>query len=230
VLPVDWLVWMAATGSKTAAEWRSGMSRMLLVASVICFTLGVGMYSVAHADAPHSIVGIRLGSQVQDLGEIVELNAAIPLWGSDYLMRAPLRPIRGYQSGYVVFGNCAHKGRIVRVKLTYEDPSQDFYSKVHSVLTRRYGKPTEWRGNPFGTLKIWKWSLRDQESNRISIILQHYMGDDDSFTPGNSLRLTHSSLIDEEAACHEKQRKEVKEDTRPGLMPEKIDMEWFLPQ
>jgi hypothetical protein len=206
------------------------MSRVRFLASVICFTVGMGSFSMAHADAPHSIVGIRLGSQVQDFSEMVDVSAAIPIWGNFYLMRAPLRSMRGYQGGYVVFGNCAHKGRVVRVKLTYEDSSQDFYNKVHSVLTRRYGKPSEWRGNPFGTLKIWKWSLRDSERNRISIILQHYAGDDDSFTLGNSIRLTHSSFIEEEAACHEKRQKEVKDENRPALAPEKIDLEWFLPQ
>jgi hypothetical protein len=206
------------------------MIRIRFLPLAVAFILsGVGN-SVVHADAPQSIVGIRLGSQVQDSGEMVDLNAAVPLWGSHYLMRAPLRPISGYQSGYVVFGNCAHKGRVVRVKLTYEDSSQDFYNKLHSLLTKRYGKPSEWRGNPFGTLKIWKWSLRNPDRGRISIILQHYMGDDDSFTPGNSIRLTHSSLMDEEEACYEKMRKEMKEASRPVLVPEKIDMDWFLPQ
>jgi hypothetical protein len=120
----------------------------------------------------------------------------------------------------------------VRIKLTYGDSSIDFYNTVHKALTSRYGKPSEWRGNPFGTLKIWKWSLRDSKRNRISIILQHYAGDDDSFTLGNSIRLTHSSFIEEESACHAKKQKETEEivdKTSPVLMPEKMDLEWFLP-
>lgn len=202
------------------------------VPSVFCGIL-VGLalcVSQAQATAPQSIVGIRLGSQIEELKDLVDLGSAVPLWGSQYLMRAPLRAVRGYQSGYVVYGNCAHKGRVVRIKLTYEDASQEFYNRLHAVLTKRYGKPSEWRGNPFGTLRIWKWSLKDPEGKRVSIILQHYVGDDDSFTPGNSIRLTNSSFIDEESACHNAMRKERKTDTHPALMPEQIDLEWFLPR
>ncbi|MCU0572258.1 MAG: hypothetical protein MUC41_04620 [Syntrophobacteraceae bacterium] len=202
------------------------------VPSVFCGIL-VGLalcVSQAQAAAPQSIVGVRLGSQIEEIKDMVDLGSAVPLWGSQYLMRAPLRPARGYQSGYVVYGNCARKGRVVRVKLTYEDDSQAFYNKLHSAITKRYGKPTEWRGNPFGTLRIWKWSLRDSEGKRVSIILQHYVGDDDSFTPGNSIRLTNSSFIDEETACYREKRQEQKAETHPALMPEKIDIEWFLPQ
>ena len=193
--------------------------------------LGLSLWSTpAPASAPQSIVGIRLGSQIEEIKELVDLSSAVPLWGSRYLMRAPLRPARGYQSGYVVYGNCAHPGRVVRVKLTYEDGSQDFYNELHSALTRRYGRPAQWRGNPFGTLRIWKWSLQDAEGKRVSIILQHYVGDDDSFTPGNSIRLTHSSFMEEETACYREKRQEQKIETSPSLMPEKIDLEWFLPR
>ncbi|MCU0587135.1 MAG: hypothetical protein MUF52_03175 [Syntrophobacteraceae bacterium] len=199
---------------------------------IVCVMVGAmtSWASPTQAKAPQSIVGIRLGSQIEELKDMVEIGAAVPLWGSQYLMRAPLRSARGYQSGYVVYGNCARKGRVVRIKLTYEDESLDFYNKLQSLLTRRYGKPSEWRGNPFGTLRIWKWSLRDPDGKRVSIILQHYVGDDDSFTPGNSIRLTHSSYIEEESACYQEKLKERKDETCPALMPPKVDMEWFLPQ
>lgn len=204
--------------------------RIPFSAFVFAMAMVVAWGRPVHAEAPHSIVGVKLGAQIQDLQELVDLSAAVPIWGTDYLLRAPLRSTRGYQSGYVVYGNCAHKGRVTRIKLTYEDESEAFYSRVLSALTQRYGKPGEWRGNPFGTLRIWKWSLRDSQRKRISVILQHYMGDDDSFTHGNSIRLTNSSFIEEEQACFEQKRKEKKETECAALMPEKVDFDWFLPQ
>lgn len=206
---------------------------MIRAVSSVVFGIIVGLWlcdSHARASAPQSIVGVRLGSQIEEIKDLVDLSSAVPVWGSRYLMRAPLRPVRGYQSGYVVYGDCAHPGRVVRIKLTYEDASEAFYNQLHSAITKRYGKPTEWRGNPFGTLRIWKWSLRDPEGRRVSIILQHYVGDDDSFTPGNSIRLTHNSFIDEETACHQSKKEEQKVESHPALMPERIDFEWFLPR
>jgi hypothetical protein len=194
------------------------------------FAMAASVVSAAYAGAPDSIVGIKLGTPIQDLHEMVDLGAAVPIWGSDYLLRVPLRFVKGYQSGYVVYGNCAQIGKVLRIKLTYEDESEEFFGRVLHALTQRYGKPSEWRGNPFGTLKIWKWSLRDAHRERTSIILQHYVGDDDTFTQGNSIRLTDSTLIEGERACYESKRKDKKTASCPELTPEKIDFDWFLPR
>jgi hypothetical protein len=201
-----------------------------LFISLICIFVLPGISSAA---APKSIVGIALGTNINEISDKVDMSSALPLWRSEYLAKVSLKPIEGYRSGYVVYGNCKNKGRIVRVKMSYADDSEDFYNRLHSVLEKRYGKPAEWRGNPFGTLKIWKWSLKDADKNSVSIIIERYVGDDDSFTPGNSIRLTHTTLVDEEKTCDEIKAKETPQGKMPGgagAVPDKLDFDWYLPK
>jgi hypothetical protein len=174
--------------------------KLRLLISLVCLLL---LPEVSSADAPKSLAGIVLGANVDQLADKVDKSSAIPLWRSEYLSKAPLKPIEGFRSGYVVYGNCKSKGQVVRIKLSYEDESNEFYNRLHTELTKKYGKPAEWRGNPFGTLKIWKWSLTASNKSSISIILERYEGEDDSFTPGNSIRLTNGTLMAEERACFE---------------------------
>ncbi|MHC1742344.1 MAG: hypothetical protein AB9873_04840 [Syntrophobacteraceae bacterium] len=181
-------------------------------------------------ETPRSIASITLGTMVTDVQDKVDLGSAVPLGGANFLMRAPLKPVRGFESGYVVYGNCKEKGRIVRIKVKYENDDEAFYNEVLSALKHRYGKPAEWRGNPFGTLKIWKWSLKDAARHSIGIQLQHYEGDDDAFTPGNSFKITHGSYLEEEKACYEQTRKDEKQASRSGTATGKMKFEDYLPR
>jgi hypothetical protein len=178
--------------------------KLRLLVSLVCLLLLPG---VSSADAPKSIAGIGLGANVSQLADKVDMSSAIPLWRSEYLSKVSLKSIDGFRSGYVVYGNCKNKGQVVRIKLSYDDESEELYNRLQTELTKKYGKPAEWRGNPFGTLKIWKWSLKDSSKNSISIILERYEGEDDSFTPGNSIRLTNGTLMAEEKACFEASQK-----------------------
>lgn len=201
-----------------------------LIGSLLILGLSVGLegWALAH-EAPRSIASISVGTQVSEAADKVDLGSAVPLGGAGYLMRAPLKPVRGFESGYVVYGNCREKGRIVRVKLKYENDQASFYDRVLAALKKRYGKPTEWRGNPFGTLKIWKWSLKDAAGHSISVQLQHYEGDDDAFTPGNSIKLTESGHLAEEKACYEARKKMERRDAPAATPTEPIDFEAYLP-
>jgi hypothetical protein len=196
----------------------------------ILFVIGQLTCSTTFAhEAPKSIASITLGATVSDLQDKVDLGSAVPLGGASFLMRAPLKPVMGFESGYVVYGNCKEKGRILRVKLKYENDDEAFYNEVLSVLRKRYGKTTEWKGNPFGTLKIWKWSLKDAAHHSISIQLQRYEGDDDAFTPGNSIKLSDVDRLDEEKACYESKKKGLKGERLDRAPAEKVDFESYLP-
>lgn len=198
--------------------------RMVLILLLVHLVPGISF-----ADAPKSIAGITLGANIKDIADRLDTGSALPLWRSEYLSKVELKPIKGYRSGYVVNGRCKDEGRIVRIKLSYEDESSAFFDELHSGITKRYGKPVEWRGNPFGSLKVWKWSMKDDKKNSIGIILERYEGDDDSFTPGNSIRLTNNSHIEEEKACFEAKAKKEKEAAVTTPVKEKLDFDWFLP-
>lgn len=201
-----------------------------LFISLFCMIVLPG---VSLAAAPKSLVGVTLGTNLSQISDKVDMSSALPLWRLEYLAEVSLKPIEGYSSGYVVYGNCKNKGRIVRIKMTYENDSEKFYDSLHSLLEKRYGKPSEWRGNPFGTLKIWKWSLKDADKNSVSIILERYEGDDDSFTPGNSIRLTNTTLMEEEKKCFETKAKETPPVKAPGgadATLDKTNFDWYLPR
>lgn len=193
----------------------------------VCLALILFSTSLYAADAPKTIAGITVGRNIKDIADKLEMDTALPIWGSEYLSKVSLKPVKGFHSGYVVYGNCQAPGRIVRVKLNYEDDSGEFYDRLYSELTRRYGKPVEWRGNPFGSLKIWKWSLKDSDKNSISVILQRYEGDDDSFTKGNSIKVGIANFVEEERACFDARKD--KSQGRPAIPSKDIDFNWFLP-
>ena len=52
------------------------------------------------------------------------------------------------------------------------------YNVCYTKLLRsRYGKNPEFRGDPFGTLKVWKWNVEGPGGVRASLILENYTGD-----------------------------------------------------
>lgn len=203
------------------------MKKLVLL---ILFMVPLFFPAVSKAGAPKSIVGITLGSNINENVERIEMHTAMPIWRSEYLSRASLKPVKGFESGYIVYGNCKVPGRIIRIKLNYENDTREFFEKLFSTLTKRHGKPSEWRGNPFGTLKVWKWSFKDEEKNSISMILQRYEGEDDAFTPGNSIKIAVTTYAEEEEACYKADSKGKKAKKPIAGSEDKLDLNWYLPQ
>lgn len=193
----------------------------LIVAAFLISTI-----STAYAfTAPKSIAGISLDEDYHHVKSMLDLDSMDSQWNEDYLKRIEILPMQGYRSGYIVIGNCKNKDSILKVKLNYSDDSVGFFNKMYSILRKRYGEPADWRGNPFGTLKIWKWSLKDDIGN-ISLILHHFSGDDDSTTQGNSIKLSRPSFIKDERLCWEK----LHPDSSKKVIPPKIKgFNWYLP-
>lgn len=199
---------------------------------VLLFILFVSMLStvLSAAEAPRSIVGITLGSNIKDYEDRIAMNTSVPIWNSEYISKVALRKVKGFESGYIVYGNCKVPGRIIRIKLNYENDTRAFFDTLLSTLTKRYGDPNEWRGNPFGTLKVWKWSFKDEGKNSISMILQRYEGEDDAFTPGNSIKIAITNFTEEEQACHKEKKRDEKPDQPTESVTGKPNFEWYLPQ
>lgn len=179
--------------------------------------------------APLEIAGFRLGDDVKTVAQAIEEGKTEVDINRRYLTTVMAKPVSGYRSGYVTFGNCATPGRIARVKMNYENDSREFYEKLLAALKKRYGEPQQWRGNPFGTLRIWKWSLRDKNLGDISIILQHYSGEDDTFTKGNSIRVAAVDILDQERDCWRAKHPEKKIQAPAAPAPHH-GIEYFLPK
>ncbi|HAA03085.1 MAG TPA: hypothetical protein DCE18_06915 [Syntrophobacteraceae bacterium] len=189
----------------------------------------------SYADAPHKIAGFVLGANISQYDKLVRMDSAIPIRHMEYLTEVETTKILGYKNGYISYGTCAQPGRIVKIKLKYAIPDSWFFEELLKRFKKRLGEPSEWKGDPFRTLIAWKWSLKDAQKNNITVILQHYTGNDEEYTSGNSLRLTVRKFIEEERQCYEKKFPEAPgSDMQDGIYrPEdrnRIDYNPLIPE
>jgi hypothetical protein len=174
-----------------------------------------------------SMAGFTLGEQVETFAGRINADTHQPIWRQEHLKRVAIVPPPGFRSGYLTYGACHEPGRIVRMKINYEDGSLDLFERILEALEDRYGRGT-WRGNAFGTLRTWKWSLTSKDGDSISMILMNYRGEDDSFTSGNSIRLANRSAMNRERACGEKRK--TRDAAVPNADTPPSDPEWYLPK
>jgi hypothetical protein len=185
---------------------------------------------VRAAEGPLELAGLRLGDTATAAGAKLRLEAVAAPSGRTGLSMVPVAPVAGFRSGYVDVGQCADPGRIVRVKMHYADDSLEFFNTILAALKKRYGEPSQWRGNAFGTLRTWKWSLRAADDTAVSLIVMHYAGDDGSFTQGNSIRIAASDRARREERCvAAKKADEARISTAAPVPADTLGLEGFLP-
>jgi len=207
--------------------------RRILCLLIVATTLIVSRTSFA--DAPHQIAGFVLGANINQYQHLLRMDSVIPIRHLECLSEVETKPIEGYKNGYVLFGNCREPGRIVNIKMKYAYSDRAFYDQLLNIFKKKFGPPSEWRGDAFQTLISWKWSFTDKEHNKISMILQHYTGDDEEYTSGNSLKLSMTTAIEKERQCHEMKEPESSR-TAPEPKPQKttpskeMDFSKFVPE
>jgi hypothetical protein len=187
------------------------------------------------ADTPHQIAGFALGTNISQYQDLLRMDSVIPIRHMEYLSEIETKPIEGYKNGYILFGNCREAGRIVKIKMKYAYSDREFYDQLLNNFKKKFGAPTEWRGDAFQTLISWKWSFIDKANNKISMILQHYTGDDEEYTSGNSLKISSTSAIDRERQCYEMKepessrtgQKQKQQKTHPK---KELDFSRFIPE
>lgn len=174
------------------------MKRLRLV--ILLLTL-LGAAGVMAEEAPHEVAGFVLGEDIGSFSERLQMDTALPLRYQEYLMEAEIAPMPGFKSGLIGYGTCALPGRIARIKLKYADASRVFYDALRSRVEQRFGKPAEYKGDPFHIVIEWKWSFLDTEGNQITLHLSHNNQDiDEKF--GNSVKLTLVNAIEAERRCY----------------------------
>ncbi|MBI9112501.1 hypothetical protein [Maridesulfovibrio ferrireducens] len=198
------------------------MKKILLLSLALIVIMVTSAFA---KNAPESVAGITIGENISTIRSILDMDSARSPWQEEYIKRIGIKKLEGYNGGYVVVGDCNRKDIILRLKLKYSDSSLSFFNNIYGMLEKRFGKPNDWRGNPFGTLKVWKWSLNDDLGN-VSLILQHFSGNDDSINSGNSIRISRPSWITDEKKCWEAANPEPKIPSIPAKMK---GMSWFIP-
>lgn len=186
---------------------------------------------VSAATVPHALGGFVLGGKVEDYRDQIREGSVMPIRHMECLKEVEAEEIEGFKSGLIYYGTCTAEKRIIRIKLKYQNPSKKFFQELLDKYKERFGEPDEWRGDPFHVRLAWKWYFTDQENNHIGLILQHNM-EKEGEKLGNSVKLTHSDLLEAEYDCCERHRKEVHEDLgdRRGIQKRPLDWDQLLPE
>jgi hypothetical protein len=189
----------------------------------ICFVTGTCL-----AEAPGHVAGFKLGADISDYKDRVDMTTAMPIRYAESITEVEIIKSDLLASGLIAYGTCAAPGKVVRIKLKYADSGRDFYDNLLARVEKKFGKPDEWRGDPFHIVIAWKWSFVDRFNNRISLILQHNKQDTDEKI-GNSIKLTMTNAVDRERQCYEKSHPEVRE-SQPVKTPAQLDWDLLIPR
>jgi hypothetical protein len=166
-----------------------------------CITM-LGIAGISQADDfPSQISVFKLNSKIADVKDFVIMETALPIRYMENIEEVEIKPIEGIKSGLIAYATCTAPGHIVRIKLKYRDTSKKFYEQLLKRIKNKYGDPAEYRGDPFHILIGWKWSFVDKDGSRISMTLQHNSLDTEQ-KMGNAIKLTASSLIEEDKKCY----------------------------
>jgi hypothetical protein len=207
------------------------MKKGLLIFTALVFLWITGTSFAG--DAPHQVSVFKLNSNIADVKDYVIMETALPIRYMENIEEVEIKSIEGLKSGLIAYATCAAPGHIVRIKLKYKDASKKFYDKLLKQIKKKYGDPGEYRGDPFHILISWKWSLVDKEGNRISMTLQHNSMDSEE-KMGNAIKLTMSSLIEEDQRCYKikalDQRQQIRQRKWKLMTPELTGWNLFVPR
>jgi len=209
------------------------MRKIFNVSLFALITGSLVLPAIVLAAVPREIAGFALQADISRYKDRVETKSALPVRDMGYLTEVDVVAPPGFKSGQLTYGNCAHPGRIVKISMKYLNSKKNFFDKLLTRFKEQYGDPVEWRGDPFHVYVAWKWSFVDRNNNRISMILQHYSGDEDVYKNGNSVKLSMFGLVEEEEQCYKKKHPEVGTEKAPkeeSESPIEVDFEAFIPK
>ena len=200
--------------------------KRIIGAITVCLAILLPTY--CFGEIPYEIAGFKLGAPLEEFQDRCKIDSSMPLRYTKYIEELETQYIPGFKNGLIWVGKCVSDGRIVRVRMKYADPSKEFYNQLLKRLKRKFGKPDEWRGDPFHIVISWKWSFVDDQKNRISMILEHNLRNEEE-TSGNTIKLTMWNLIDQERECAV-EKKTASPRPKKKTKSKKVDWELLLPR
>lgn len=203
--------------------------RLALLILTAILALGALPSPGAAEKAPSEIAGIAIGADAESLRDRLDLSRLAPLWDRPWLIRANLKPTKGFSAGYVILGGCATTNRVERVRLKYKDGSLALYNKLAKELTARYGVPTPLPGKKGSKYKGLRWLFGSNKAKGMDMLLEHFETGTDEETAGNIIRLTDNGAIAQERACYDGMVRSAPE-PQPAFPLFEIDETWLLPK
>ena len=196
---------------------------------ILFLILAIPGYAGA-AKMPLSLAGITLGEDISTIGDFCDSESDLQLADERHLSEMLLRPkfVPGIMNGAVAYAACSQKGRIVRIKLRFDNSSISFYHDLRRRYEQAFGKPDEWRGDPLQTVISWKWSFSDGAGQRVGIELTHSR--DDDYKIGNFVKMTLRSLWEEEAACFNRSKASLGMETNSPTPADQLDFGQLVPR
>jgi hypothetical protein len=177
--------------------------------------------STSFASMPTQVGGFELNTDITNYEPLVKSETTQPIRFNEALNEAETHSVPGFKSGYLAYGTCANPGKVVRIKLKYEDSSKPFYEKLLETYEDRFGKP-KWLGDSFHVVSIWKWSF-EEKGTQVDLYLQHNLGKKDQKL-GNSVKMTMQNLVTEEHDCFEKKHPTFRQSH--NLKTDGVSPEW----
>ena len=172
------------------------MNKYLSISCVVFLQLLLLLpLSGAAKEIPHEVGGFVLGSDVTEYPDIEYANALKDVVVYDW---------HGFDKGIISYGVCENPGEIVKIKLKYENSSKKFFKQLLKKYKKKFGKPTEWKGDSFGILHVWKWKFTDKNNKRVHLILQHNTKNPNE-NIGNVVKLFYPDSIVREQKCFAEQ-------------------------
>lgn len=202
-----------------------------LAVIVFCFAMG----SIPEAKAapnPTEVAGFRLGADISQYQDLIDQETAIPVADMRFLTEVNTKPALGYEKGTVVYGTCTEPGEIVRIKMKYADSSKQFYESLLNAFKKKFGRPSEWRGDAFHHFIAWKWSFKNSNKDSINMILQHAVEGNLDHPDGNVIKLTNWTAVERERQCHAEKSAQSgrRTPTRTKAAKELPGIEYFVPR
>lgn len=179
--------------------------------------------------APSELAGITLGANAEDLRDRLDLSRMAPLWNRPWLIRANLKPTKGFAAGYVICGGCATTNRVERIRLQYKDGSKALFDKLAATLTARYGTPQREQATKLRGYKGLRWIFGKSKKEGVDILLEHFAKGNDDSPSGNIIRLSDNRAMAQERSCHDTMLRSAPE-PQPSFPLFKIDDSWLLPK
>ncbi|MDP2644374.1 MAG: hypothetical protein Q8P24_05505 [Desulfobacterales bacterium] len=180
-----------------------------------CIHIGIFLFllipGMCLAEAPHRAGGFVLGSNIADYMDRINKETAIPIRYMEYIREVEIKKTPGFKTGLISYAMCKEEGKILRIKLKYENSSKEFFYELLSRYRARFSNPMEWRGDPFHVVIAWKWSFVAANKDKISLILQHNIMNEEE-KKGNTVKLTLTNLMQQERRCVESKNPDFRKD------------------
>lgn len=200
---------------------------VVLVSAVFCVLLSTG--PLRAAEAPSQLAGIALGANAEDLRDRLDLARVAPLWDKPWLVRANLKPTKGFAAGYVLLGGCAAQNRVERIRLQYKDGSKAQFDKLVKLLADRYGVPMPLPAPKAARYKGYRWVFGSNKAKGMDILLEHFEQAGEDSPSGNVIRMSDNRAMAQERTCYDAMIKGSPE-PQPAFPLFEVDENWLLPQ